>query len=62
MHEDALNEVLNMYKQIGLVQPLHSQYEEFIRKQPEMYIILSEAYCDMIRVHKLTLILFEQRR
>ncbi|PVH75487.1 hypothetical protein DL98DRAFT_466362 [Cadophora sp. DSE1049] len=62
LHKDALNEVLNMYKQIGLVQPLHSQYEELIRKQPEMYMILSVAYSDMIRIHKLTLTFFEQRR
>lgn len=61
-HENAFNEILSIYRQIGLNQPLRSQYEELLCSQPEMGIILSAAYSDIIRVHKLTLIFFKQRR
>jgi hypothetical protein len=51
-----------MYRQIGLNQPLRSQYEELLCSQPEMGMILSAVYYDIIRVHKFTLMFFEQRR
>jgi hypothetical protein len=51
-----------MYRQIGLNQPLRSQYEELLCNQPEMRVILSAVYYDIIRVNRLTLTFFEQRR
>jgi hypothetical protein len=51
-----------MYSQIGLNQPLRSQYEELLCNQSEMGVILSAVYYDIIRVHRLTLTFFEQRR
>jgi len=51
-----------MYRHIGLNQPRRSQYEELLRSQPEIGMVLSAAFQDIARVHKLTLMFFKQRR
>lgn len=61
-HAEAFDEVLNMYRHVGLNQPLPSQYEELFCSQPATRIILSSVYYDVISIHKLALSFFRQRR
>jgi hypothetical protein len=60
-HQEALNEVITVYGNIGLKQPLYSQYEELLRTQPDITHFISAGYFDIIQVHKVVLQVFTQR-
>ena len=60
-HQEALNEVVDIYGKIGRQQPLYVQYDELLRTQLDITQIVSWAYSDIIQVHILALQIFKQR-
>lgn len=57
---EALNTMLDLYRQIGLYQPPHSRYAELFKRQPEMVVVLAAVYRDIIQVQKHALQFFKQ--
>ena len=60
-HQEALNEIVDVYGKIGRQQPLYPQYDELLRTQPDITQIVSAGYSDIIQVHALALQIFKQR-
>jgi hypothetical protein len=60
-HQEALNEIIDVYGRIGRQQPLYTQYDELLRTQPDITHIVSAGYSNIIQVHELALQIFKQR-
>ena len=59
---DAFNDLLDIYGQIGRNQPSLSLYKELFVIEPDLTQLLSAIYYDIIQVHKLVVLYFQQRR
>ncbi|RYN55439.1 hypothetical protein AA0118_g8672 [Alternaria tenuissima] len=58
---DAFNDILDIYGQIGRVQPSLSMYKELFRTEPSLTEILIATYSEIIEVNRLLVIYFQQR-
>ncbi|PQE07969.1 kinase domain-containing protein [Rutstroemia sp. NJR-2017a WRK4] len=60
-HQEALNQIVDVYGEVGRQQPFHTKYDELLRTQPDITQIISAGYSDIIQLHAVALKIFKQR-
>lgn len=60
-HQEAFNQIVDVYEKIGRKQPLSALYEELQRTRTDITDVIISGYSGVIHVHRLILRVFAQR-
>ncbi|CAI6290402.1 unnamed protein product [Periconia digitata] len=60
-HQDAFSNIVDLYDQIGMMQPTISMYKELAIGDSDLIPVISSMYAHILEVNRLLLVYFQQR-